>query len=76
MIRARFVWKDGYVDYSNTDRRPIWSRHRWDRADIREKEKAVITTQDWICSTADVFLELAVFERVIYNDGSFEYRER
>jgi len=70
---ARFVWADGFVDTVVVNARlPFWERLRMNRADVRSEMRAFSKGTEGIPERA---FEVARFEKVMFSDGSFEYRE-
>jgi len=78
--KARFVWADGYVDHRRVfEHAAAWRRLRWDREDVDlEKRYDLLSRSLNLLGSAGTLPEVEVveFERVRYNDGSFEFRER
>lgn len=75
LIQARFVWRDGYIDYRMVPHNYVtWKRYRHDRDDKYHRDFYDRFT--WAKEMQ--FMELAwivTFNRTNHSDGSFEFIE-
>ena len=73
-VKARFKWADGYVDYRNVPNAPLCNRYRFDREDqVFDLPSGFWDSSD---SLRDATVDVVVFERKSYSDGSFEFVEK
>lgn len=76
VMEARFVWSDGWVDLRESRGHPRQYRFRWDREDISIDNRYVLLQHHLSTLTPDSPVsDIVEFERIDYEDGSFEYRE-
>jgi len=77
LVKSRFKWRDGWIDYRRVPSVAFWDRFRWDREDVPIDRRKELLNGCLNYPSADGSPpDLVRFERVYYEDKSFEFVER